>query len=129
MLKKEELLKEWLKFKKAEEKAKKSRILIEKDLQEVYGLDFKEKSKTFQEEDLGFSISIKKNEVYKVDQEMWKSNRVEIPQHLRPEKISFSLDLKGYEYLKINEPEIYKIVSECVEFKANKPTIKVEKIK
>jgi hypothetical protein len=129
MPEKEKLFKEWQKFKKAESKAKKNRVEIEKELEAIYGTDFKEKSKTFKEEGIGFSINIKKNEVYKIDQSAWESIRTDIPSDLRPENITFSLDVKGYEYLKANKPEIYEKVSDCVEFKVNKPTIKIEKIK
>jgi len=125
--KKEELLKSWLKFKAAEEKAKKNRNDIEKEIEALYGTDFQETSKTFTEEK--FKINLKKNIVYKLDNEAWLSIRNDIPENLRPEKISFSLDVKGFNYLKDNGPEdVYKKVSDCVEIKQNKTTISVEKI-
>ena len=36
--------------------------------------------------------------------------------------------MKGFEYLKAKNPDIYKKVSDCVEVKNNKSTIKVEKL-
>ena len=126
---KESLFKDWTKFKKAEDKNKKARQEIEKELEALYGTDFKETSKSFTEEELGFKINLKKNIVHKLDQEAWQSIRSEFPENLRPEKISFSLDVKGFEWLKANESELYKKVSDCVEIKQNKTTIKVEKIK
>jgi len=125
---KEELLKSWIKFKKAENKAKKNRNEIESQIETLYGTDFKEISKTFKEEELGFSVNLKKNTKYNLDQEAWQAIRSDIPEDLRPEKVTFSLDVKGFEYLKINELEIYKKVSDCVTIKNNKTTIKVEKI-
>lgn len=129
MGKKEKLLEEqWLKFKKSEEKAKKSRIEVEGQLIEAYGLKFKGKSKTFKKEGSEFKVQLTKNIAYNLDQEKWIESRKLIPQNMRPEKISFSLDVKGFEWFKENEPELYEIISDCVEIKPNKTTVKVEKI-
>lgn len=129
---KNELFKEWIKFKKAEDKAKENRNKVEVELVDLYGTAFKGNSKTFKEEDLGFNINLKKNIKYNLDENEYKSIRSSIPTNLRPEKIKYSLDVKGFEYLKNSENEtekkIYKKVSNCVEIKPNKPTIKVEKI-
>lgn len=127
-MEKEKLLKSWGKFKKSEERARKNRVEIESQIEKIYGTDFKETSKTFKEKELGFNINLKRNIAYKLDQEAWRSVRSEVPENLRPEKITFSLDVKGFEYLKVNEVDIYKKVSDCVEIKQNKTTIKVEKI-
>lgn len=124
----DELLKQWLKFDKAEKKAKKNRNEVEEKIEKIYGTIFEENSKTFKEKDLGFSVNLKKNIKHNLDQNAWKTARVTIPENLRPEKLSYSLDIKGFEYLKKEEPEIYKKVSDCVEIKNNKTTIKVEKI-
>lgn len=146
---KEELLKEWVKCKKAEKKQKDARALVEVELEKLYGTKFKGSSKTFKEEDLGFSVNVKKNIKTKLDQEAYTAVRETIPEILRPEiaTIVYDLDVKGFEYLKANVKETYKIesdddsedieveikdiykkVSDCVEIKVNKPTIKVEKI-
>jgi len=131
MAEKVDLLKEWIKYKKAELKAKNERIKVESILVNLYGTNFPEKSKTFNEEEIGFSINIKKNIVYSFDQDAWMSIRTDIPESLRPEKIVFNLDVLGFEYLKAsqneNEKEVYKKISDCVTMKENKPTITVEK--
>jgi len=128
MEEKEKLFVKWLKFKEQETDYKKFRIEVEEELESFYGTDFKGNSKTFNEKDLGYSINLKKNIKYNLDQDQWKIARDRIPLHLRPEKITYSLDMKGFEYLAENEEEIYKKVSDCVEIKPNKTTIKVEKI-
>jgi hypothetical protein len=120
-------LKDWVRYKKAEKKAKASANAIAIEIQEKYGTSFEGKSKTFKEKELGFSINIKKNIVHKLDQELYKTVRLDIPAEYRPEKIVFELDEKGFEYLKKEKPEIYEKVSKCVEIKVNKPTITVEK--
>jgi len=125
--KKKEILKKWLKLKKAEEKAKKERVLLEEEIEKIYG-DFEGKSKTFKEEDINLKINIKKNVSYKLDQKKWIEVRNQISDDLRPEKISFSLDLKGFEYLRENEKEIYKKVSNCVTIDKRKTSIKIEKL-
>lgn len=121
------LFKEWQKHKKAEETAKKKRIEVEAQLESCYG-EFEGKSKTFNEDDLGFKVNFKKNVSVKLDQDAWKSTRLNVPEDLRPEKIKFELDEKGFEYLKENNKDIYKMVSACVEIKPGKTTVKVEKI-
>jgi len=125
---KKKLHSEWLKCKNAESRAKAKRQEVEDQLSALYP-DFDTSSKTFKDEELGFSTNIKKNPNWKLNQEGYKSIRDSIPADLRPEKIVFELDKKGYEYLKKNYPDIYKIVSEHVEFKYNRPTIAVEKLK
>lgn len=123
------LFKEWLKSKKAEDTAKKKRIEIEVQLESLYG-NFEGKSKTIKEEELGFSINVKKNVAFKLDQEKYIAIRSSIPDALRPEKITFSIDETGFKFLKEKEEykDIYLKVSDCVEEKVNKSTIKVEKL-
>lgn len=123
------LFKEWLKSKKAEDTAKKKRIEVESQLESLYG-NFEGKSKTIKEEELGFSINVKKNVALKLDQEKYIAIRSSIPDALRPEKITFSLDETGFKFLKEKEEykDIYLKVSDCVEEKVNKSTIKVEKL-
>ena len=125
---KKSLFAEWLKFKKSEDKAKINRAEVEAAILELYGTDFKETSKTFKEDELGFKVNLKKNTVHKLDQEAYLAIREDIPQNLRPEKVSFSLDVTGFEWLEANDNENYLKVSSCVEIKENKTTVKVEKI-
>lgn len=123
--KKEALLAEHLKVSKAEDKAKNRRVEIEAELEKLYG-DFDGKSKTFNEEK--YKVTIKKNFSQKLDQEKYVAIRPEIPEELRPEKIKFDLDSKGFEWLKENNRDIYLKVSDCVTEKQNKSTVSVEKI-
>lgn len=123
---KKELFQEHLKHKKAEDAAKQKRYEVEEKIKKLYG-SFDEKSKTFNEPELGFSINIKKNIVFNLNQEKYKLIRLDIPEELRPEKIKFDLDTEGYKYLKENEKDIYKKISECVDKKENKSTVSVEK--
>ena len=126
---KKELLKDWLKAKNAEKKATEKRHVIEKKIEKLYPLDKNKKSKTFKEKDLGFSIKIEKKFSTSLDQEKYIETRDIIPDNLKPEKIKYTLDTNGYEYLKKHEKEIYKFVSKCVIIKPGKTSIKVEKIK
>ena len=131
MTSKEELLPLWLKHKKAEDKAKAKRVEIEKELEAIYG-SFDKSSKTFQEKDLGFKVNIKKNVAYNLDEDAYLSLRAKIPVHLRPEKVTFTVNVKAFKFLKeskkLDEREAYLMVSDCVEIKTNKTTVKVEKI-
>ena len=123
---KEQLLKEWLKQKKAEDAANKKRVEVEKEIEALYG-SFDGKSKTFNEEDLGFKTVIKKNETIKF-LNTWEVVRKTIPSDLRPEKVKFSPDMEGLEFLKAREEEIYKTVSDCIEIKPGKTSVTITKI-
>ena len=123
----EVLLNKWLRLKKTENKAKEERIEIERSLASDFLVDFDGQSKTFKS--YGFKISVKKNIRYSFDQEKWISARKEISSELRPEKIKFEVDVKGFEFMRKNKVycETFKFVSDCVTIKENKPTIKIEK--
>lgn len=125
---KSELFKSWLKFEKAEKQAKEKRYEIESEIENLIGLDFEGNSKTFEIDE--FKVNLKKNIVYKIDDKAYLSIKNDIPEELDPieEKISYSLNLEGFEYLKTNAREIYKKISDVVDKKENKTTIKVEKI-
>lgn len=123
-MEKKELYTAWIKAKKAEEKAKKSRIEIESQIEPLLPA-FDETSKTLHED--GFTLKIKKNETYSFDQEAWKSIRQSIPDELRPEKIKFEVDKTGFNYLKENNPQVYKQVSDVITFKVGKSTFSIEK--
>ena len=124
---KKELYDSWLKFKKQEQKAREKRLIIEKILCDIYEEQVSGNSKTFA--DMDYSITVKRNFVYSLDQEAYKSIRDIIPDGLKPEKVTFSLDLNKYKYLHDHNKEFYKKLSDCVTLKQNKTGIKVEKIK
>ena len=122
---KEVLFAEHLKVSKQEDNAKKKRLEIEAKIEALFPFT-DALSKTFKEEK--YKITIKKNPVMKLDNKLYVPIRESIPEELRPEKIKYDLDSKGFKWLKENKPEFYKMVSDCVEAKDNKSTITVEKI-
>lgn len=122
-MEKKELYIAWLKAKKVEEKAKKQRYEIEEEIEKNIP-QIEGQSKTFSED--GFKIFIKKNESYNF-LKTWEEIREDIPENLRPEKIKFDVDKLGLEYLKKHEPELYKNISDYIEYKIGKITIKIEK--
>lgn len=117
-----ELLKQWIAAKKAEDKAKAKRLEIEGQIEIP---SFEGQSKTFDED--GFKVTLKKNETYAFDQEKWSDIRKSVPADLRPEKISYSVDKSGLDYLKENNLALYKTVSDTISFKSGKIGFKVEK--
>lgn len=126
---KEKLFNELIKAKKAEDQAKDKRIKLEEKIEFLYG-EFDGKSKTFNEE-IGknkFKVIIKKAVTVALDQEKYKNVRTNIPENLRPEKISYAIDNDGLIWLKENNKEIYKKVSDCISEKDGKTSVKVEKI-
>ena len=120
---KNQLLDELFKAQKAEAKAKAKRIELESEIEKLYSFDGK--SKTFDEEK--FKVTVKKSILVSLDQEKYISVRPNIPEELRPEKVKFDLDTKGFEWLRENNHEVYKMVSDCVTEKDGKTSIKVEK--
>jgi hypothetical protein len=122
-----ELLKEWIKAKKAEDKAKQKRLDIEAQIEVP---EFEGQSTTIKVGDLvdQFKVNFKKNESYSFDQEKWVIARRNIPADLLPEKIKYDVDKTGIEWLKENNPEVYKTVSDCVTFKIGKVSFKIEKL-
>ena len=120
---KSELLDELFKAQKAEAKAKAKRIELEAEIEKLYS--FEGKSKTFDEDK--FKVTVKKSILVSLDQEKYIAARPNIPEELRPEKVKFDLDVKGFDWLKENNQEIYKIVSDCVTEKDGKTSVKVEK--
>ena len=126
---KEKFFNELLKAKKAEDLAKDKRIRLEERIEFLYG-EFDGKSKTFNEE-IGknkFKVIIKKAITVTLDQEAYKKTRLDIPENLRPEKISYSIDNEGLVWLKENNKEVYKKISNCLSEKDGKTSVKVEKI-
>ena len=122
-MEKKELYAAWLKAKKAEEKSKEKRHDIEKQIEEQLP-EIEGQSKTFNEE--GFKITLKKSESYKFIKG-WELARGNFPAELLPEKIKYDVDKKGLDYLKENEPDIYKKISELIEYKTGKTTFIIEK--
>jgi len=126
---KEKLFNDLIKAKKAEDLAKDKRIELEEEIAELYEDQIEGKSKTFNES-IGknkFSIIIKKNVTVTLDQEAYKKVRENLPENLRPEKIEYKIDSEGLTWLKENNAEIYKKVSNCISEKPGKTSVKVEK--
>ena len=122
-----EIYANWLKAKKAEEKAKKARIEIEQEM-ELLIPSFDGQSKTYSDE--GFKVTVKKSETYSFDKD-WDRARENIPENMRPERIKYEVDKAGLEYLKdspnAEEQGWYKTISNFVSFKTGKTSFKVEK--
>jgi hypothetical protein len=126
---KEKLFNDLIKAKKAEYLAKDKRIELEEEIAELYENQFEGKSKTFNE-NIGknkFSIVIKKNVTVTLDQDAYKKVRETLPENLRPEKIKYDIDNEGLAWLKENNSEVYKKVSDCISEKPGKTSVKVEK--
>ncbi len=117
-----ELLKKWISAKKAEDKAKAKRLEIEAQIEVP---EFEGLSQTIKID--GFKVNFKKNESYSFDQKKWTEARESIPSDMRPEKIKYDVDKTGIEWLKENNPAVYKTVSDCVSFRQGKTTFKIEK--
>lgn len=126
---KEKLFNDLLKAKKTEDIAKDKRIELEEQVAELYEDQIEGKSKTINEK-IGknsFKITIKKTVNQTLDQDAYLSIRPQIPEDRRPEKVKFSIDSKGYEWLKENDRENFIKVSNCVTEKDGKTSVVIEK--
>jgi uncharacterized lipoprotein len=122
-----ELYQKWIKAKKAEEKAKNERVIIEEELEKTLPL-MEGSSKTYSED--GYKITVKKSESYSFSKE-WESVRESIPENMRPERIKYEVEKAGFDWLKSStdpeEKKIYKLVSNHVTLKVGKTGWKIEK--
>ena len=129
---KKELLSKWLKAKAKEEKANAERLEVEKEIEELYQSFLPaEGSLTFKED--GFKLNFKREFSYSLDTDKYIQLIPEIPEELRPHKLKFELDKKGWQYLIENKQnefvgEVYKLVSPLVTIKPRKTAIKIERL-
>jgi hypothetical protein len=114
-------------LKQIEAMAKAERYKLEDELTKIYTVPSDKMSKSFKGD--GFKITLNKNEVYKLDQEFYSSIRNEIDESLRPEKVKYDLDIKKYHQLEEKNIDLFKLVQKIVEYKENKSTISIDKIK
>jgi len=120
----EELSKEWLKLKAKEKEFADKRKKLELEIEELFPFSGS-LSKSFK---FGkFKVNIKKNVAYKLDQDQWKEIRTSIPIKNRPEKLKYDLDVKKYEKIRESGISYFNAISDCVEVKNNKTTIKIER--
>lgn len=120
-----ELYSAWMHWKKEEDEAKKNRIKIEKMLigeKEAWLEDGKQR--TFKSD--RFKCTIKLGSVYKLDEEKYFDICKQIPEKLRPVEYKAALNKREYENIRKYHPEIFDILSQAVEVKPTKPSVKVE---
>ena len=125
---KEELIKAYLKAEGLEQKAKKEKKALESEIIALYQDEIPKdkKSKTFDEEKVKVTVK-KQDEILSLIEKEYLKIRDSIESKLRPEKVKFSLDIEGYNWIKENNPELYKVVSQCVELKPTPASLKIVK--
>lgn len=121
---KQELLKEWVKLKKQEDKAKAKKDEISEKLQKFYVVPSDKKSKTFKEDD--YEIEIKKNTKVKIDQDD-AGKLVDEFGKAAPFEKEYKLESAVYKALKKINESFYKRCSEAVTFTPGKTSVKVSK--
>ena len=129
---KKELLGKWLKAKAKEEKANAERVELEKEIEELYASSLPVEGSITIKED-GFKVNLKREFSYSLDTDKYIQLIPEIPEELRPHKLKFELDKKGWQYLLDNKQndvigEVYKLVSPLVTIKPRKTAIKIERL-
>lgn len=120
---KETLLKEWVKHKKAEDKAKAKREEVAEKIENLYPLEGEKKSKTFKEED--YKVEIKESEKVDVDQGIVQALFNTFDAEVLPFKKKYVIHHAMYKALKKVSPAFHDRCAEAVTFTPGKTSVKV----
>lgn len=117
----------WLEAKADEKKANERRMEIERQIIELHEPPA-EGQVTFKVN--GFKTTIKQDIKRVLDDKKWILVRDSIPEGIHPVEIveEFKLDIKGYKWLRDNEPGYFKLLAQCVTEKPSKPSIQIERV-
>ncbi len=107
----------------AEEAARKKRIELESEIEKLFESQLGTR-KTFKPD--GFKVTINRPLYRKLDTDKWQEIASRIPVALRPVKTKVELDEKGYNWLRDNDPDNYRVVATAVTEKPGKASVKVE---
>ena len=112
----------WLEAKRREEEAKASRIKIEDEISEA--LDAKaEGSITHKVEP--YKVTLSQPIYRKMDWEMWKTIKGDIPAELWPVKMKLEVDDAGCRWMMENRPDLWAIVAKAITATPGKIGVKV----
>lgn len=124
----DELSAAWQTAKIAEDQSRELRLDIESKIIEELGGAPEEGSKTHTAPN-GDKITLAQMISRKVDDAQWEKIRCKLPENLRgviEAKTSYSVDKKGVDWLKVNEPGYYRLVCGCFTEKPNKISVKIK---
>tara|TARA_R110000796_G_scaffold152064_2_gene268521 strand:- start:1193 stop:1573 length:381 start_codon:yes stop_codon:yes gene_type:complete len=118
-----ELLIRLIKAKENENKCKAERISLEEQIAPFLKCDLG-KTKTYTKE--GFRVNVKRPVSFKLDSEIFEEVKKGIPYEDLPIKTKTEIDVKAYEYTRLNNPSVFKKISEAVTMTSGKVAIKAE---
>ena len=114
----------WLNLKQAESEANESRVEIERQIIQLTGFVKLEGSQSVKNNDFKISLTAKLDR--KLDVAAYLLIESQLPEDMRPVKVKTELDLTGIKWMEKNEPELAKLVTNCVTTKPAKTSVKVE---
>ncbi len=108
--------------KKTEAAAKARRIEIEEEIIELTGKTL-DKQKTTKTDEYAITVGWKMN--YRTDWELF--DNLQVADSIAPVKLKRELDVKKYNELLDNQPEIFRAVSKCVIATPGKPSVSIKR--
>lgn len=121
----EALARDWLEAKRAEGRANRQRIAIEKQIADALDLPG-EGSKTHTLDN--FKVTLTQPVTRKLDAEIWEDVKHRIPAHNHPVVMKPSVDATGVKWLIKNEPETWNSIAAAFTTKPGKVGVKVEEL-
>ena len=114
----------WHQFKLAESKANEGRVEIEQQIIQLIGFVKLEGSQSVKNKDFKISLTGKLDR--KLDVAAYMLIESQLPENMRPVKTKIDLDITGLKCMEKNEPELAKLVANCVTTKPAKISVKVD---
>ena len=74
----------------------------------------------------GWKITVKAPLILTMDWNQWEQTKTSIPESLWPVEMKAVLDEKGVKWLHNNEPELYRILAECLTVKPGAVQVTVQ---
>lgn len=99
------------------------RKTIAEAIQKITGHD-SEGQKTYTAD--GWKITVKAPLILTMDWNQWEQTKTSIPESLWPVEMKAVLDEKGVKWLHNNEPELYRILAECLTVKPGAVQVTVQ---
>lgn len=121
----EELAQLWTDAKAAERAAREERIEIEEALIDKLGGAKEEGSQTH-ELGNGLKVTVTGKLSYKADMPALLALCERIPESLRPIKVETKLDEVGAKYLRANDPELWRLISDAISISPAKTGLTVK---
>jgi len=121
----DELATLWRQTKAAEEQHRKDRVGLEEAMLHIVSAK-EEGSETTKTDH--YKITTTARMIRSMDWKKWDTVKDSVAENLRPVKMKPELDVTGCKYLADNEPDVWRVVAQCITTKPGKVGFKVEPV-